>query len=113
MNDIQDDLTNASALVYSLLVTAVGVRRQAEQCHSTPHFLITSGLGGGTGSGVGSQLLCDLRDQHPSRYIVTLSTVPSFADSPCQSLNSVLAGSALQVRQPPHVLLPNQCILHS
>jgi hypothetical protein len=61
-------------------------------------FHTSFSLGGGTGAGVGSSIVTSLRDSYPKRYIVSLCVTGSgHGDVACQSINSVLAGSVLQV----------------
>ena len=59
-----------------LEVTEV-VRREAEQCDLLQGFQLSHALGGGSGSGLGSLLLEDMRDQYPARIVNTFSVLPS------------------------------------
>ena len=59
-----------------LEVTEV-IRREAEQCDLLQGFQLSHALGGGSGSGLGSLLLEDLRERYPSRIVNTFSVLPS------------------------------------
>ena len=53
------------------------VRQQLECCDCSQGFQIFHGLGGGTGSGLGSLLLTKLRDEYKDKILSTYSIVPS------------------------------------
>ena len=53
------------------------VRREAEQCDLLQGFQLSHALGGGSGSGLGSLLLQDMRDQYPGRIVNTTSLLPA------------------------------------
>ncbi|TRY70006.1 hypothetical protein TCAL_05284 [Tigriopus californicus] len=53
------------------------VRREAESCDSLQGFQVTQSLGGGTGSGLGTLLLCKIKEEYPDRIMSTYSIVPS------------------------------------
>jgi Tubulin/FtsZ family, GTPase domain len=81
-----------------MILHNTGTRRFVEAAHSTASFLATFGLGGGTGSGLGSCVLAALRDAYPNRYINAVCVAgESAGDVPCSAMNACLAGSVLQV----------------
>ncbi len=53
------------------------VRREAEKCDCLQGFQLTQSLGGGTGSGLGTLLICKIREEFPDRIMSTYSIVPS------------------------------------
>ena len=53
------------------------VRRQAERCDSLQAFLLSHSTGGGTGSGLGSFLLTQLKEDYPDCCIIDLCVLPS------------------------------------
>ena len=57
------------------------VRREAEQCDLLQGFQLSHALAGGSGSGLGSLLLEDLRDHFPARILNTFSVFPSSSAS--------------------------------
>jgi hypothetical protein len=60
--------------------------------------VLTYSLGGGTGSGVGSQLLQRLRDTYGKSFIIsTVVSASKAGDTPLQNFNSVFALQWLQV----------------
>ncbi|GFR99965.1 tubulin beta chain [Elysia marginata] len=52
-------------------------RRMAEGCDLVQGFQMTHALGGGTGAGLGSLLLQQLRDEFMDRMLCTFSVIPS------------------------------------
>ena len=70
------------------------VREEVEKCEKIEGFQISHSLGGGTGSGMGSLLISNLRQEYPSQIIQTFSVFPSpliYNYSVVQPYNSVLA----------------------
>ncbi|ETO33694.1 beta-tubulin [Reticulomyxa filosa] len=53
------------------------IRKEAELCDALQGFQITHSLGGGTGSGLGSLLLHQIRDKFSDNIIATYSVCPS------------------------------------
>merc|ERR1712151_284389 len=53
------------------------VRKEAESCDCLQGFQLCHSLGGGTGSGMGSLLLENLREEYSDRMISTYSVIPS------------------------------------
>jgi len=52
-------------------------RKEAESCDCLQGFQLTHSLGGGTGSGMGTLLVSNIREEYPDRIITTYSVVPS------------------------------------
>eukprot|EP00929_Paragymnodinium_shiwhaense_P057163 TRINITY_DN28610_c0_g1_i1.p1 TRINITY_DN28610_c0_g1~~TRINITY_DN28610_c0_g1_i1.p1 ORF type:complete len:482 (+),score=90.48 TRINITY_DN28610_c0_g1_i1:94-1446(+) len=89
------------------------MRRQVERCHGT-HMgtVVMHSLGGGTGSGMGTRLVEELRDAIPRAPLVTVSILPlSIGENPMQSLNSLLALSCLSELTDGVVLYENDRLL--
>lgn len=68
------------------------VRREAENCECLQGFQLTHSLGGGTGSGMGTLLLCRLMDEYPDRIMNSFSVVPSpkVSDTVVEPYNAML-----------------------
>jgi hypothetical protein len=78
--------------------TLEAIRRESERCDVLLNFNIMHSLSGGTGSGCGSRLIEQLRDNYgPKKYIFTQSVAP-FRDGelPLQHYNNLLCLSHLQ-----------------
>ena len=72
------------------------VRKTAEECSSLQSFFLMHSLGGGTGSGLGSYILCALEDAFPEVFRFTASVFPSEDDDVITSpYNSLLASTKL------------------
>eukprot|EP01062_Namystynia_karyoxenos_P051506 TRINITY_DN40506_c0_g1_i1.p2 TRINITY_DN40506_c0_g1~~TRINITY_DN40506_c0_g1_i1.p2 ORF type:complete len:521 (+),score=210.52 TRINITY_DN40506_c0_g1_i1:71-1564(+) len=72
------------------------VRFNAEACDSLQTFLMLHSLGGGTGSGLGTRILQELRDEYPTIYRFCSVVFPQRDDDVVTSpYNSVLALSQL------------------
>ncbi|GMM51827.1 hypothetical protein DASB73_027900 [Starmerella bacillaris] len=72
------------------------VRREVELTDSLQGFQMTHSLGGGTGSGLGTLLMTNLRDEYADRMIASYSVFPSIdSDTVVEPYNSVLALSQL------------------
>lgn len=72
------------------------VRREAEACESLQGFQMTHSLGGGTGSGLGTLLVSNLRDEFNDRMLATYSVAPSSdSDTVVEPYNSILAMNQL------------------
>lgn len=74
------------------------VRRQVEGCHGThTGTVLTHSLGGGTGSGLGSRLAEEVRDEMPKVPLLSVSILPlSMGENPAQCFNALLALATLQ-----------------
>ncbi|KAL3671490.1 hypothetical protein V7S43_003412 [Phytophthora oleae] len=74
------------------------VRREIEDVDCYQGSVVMHSLGGGTGSGLGCQVLENMRDTYPKAYIVTASVAPSYTrgDTPLQNYNAVLTLRCLQ-----------------
>lgn len=53
------------------------VRREAESCDVLQGFQVTHSLGGGTGSGLGTLVLSEIREEFPDRIMCAYSVLPS------------------------------------
>ncbi|XP_048005851.1 tubulin beta chain-like [Leguminivora glycinivorella] len=69
------------------------VRKEAEGCDCLQGFQIVHSIGGGTGSGLGTLLLSNLREEYPDRIIVPFTVVPSpkVSDTVVEPYNATLS----------------------
>ena len=69
------------------------VRREVEACESLQGFQLTHSLGGGTGSGFGSLILENLKEEYYDRLVVVNPIIPSPLVSDCvvEPYNAVLS----------------------
>ncbi|KAK9504299.1 hypothetical protein O3M35_010664 [Rhynocoris fuscipes] len=68
------------------------IRKASESCDLLQGFQVIHGLGGGTGSGLGSVLIEKLREEYPDRILSTCSVLPSpkVSEAVVEPYNSVL-----------------------
>ena len=71
------------------------IRKELEICESFQGFHIYHGIGGGTGSGLGTLIIDQLHDQYLNKIISTFSIFPTQEDSPFLLYNSILAAHHL------------------
>lgn len=93
-----------------VLLTALdAVSKEAEACDSLQALMITASAGGGTGSGLGSELVERLSFEFPKATLVTAHVMPSsrLARSPTEIYNAVLAMPALLRQADLSLLLDN------
>lgn len=77
--------------------TLEALRWQWERCDWCNGLVLCHALGGGTGSGLGSRLLQELRDEHPRHYITSLAVGPfAGGELPLSSYNATLSLAHLQ-----------------
>ncbi|XP_068629210.1 tubulin beta chain-like [Battus philenor] len=69
------------------------VRKEAEGCDCLQGFQLVHSIGGGTGSGLGTLLLTNLREEYPDRVVTTFSVVPSpkVSDTVVEPYNATLS----------------------
>ena len=69
------------------------IRKETEACDCLQGFQFNHSLGGGTGSGLGSLLINQLRDEYPDRIIASYPIIPSVKVSDCivEPYNAVLS----------------------
>lgn len=69
------------------------VRREAEICDNLQGFQMVHSLGGGTGAGLGTLLLKNMRDEYPDRIICTFSILPrpKASDSVVEPYNAIMS----------------------
>ncbi|KAI5106096.1 tubulin delta chain [Silurus meridionalis] len=76
--------------------TMEAVRREAERQDYYGGTVLLHSLSGGTGSGFGSRLCEDIREEFPVGHILTMSVVPhQSGESPLQHYNTLLSLAAL------------------
>jgi tubulin beta len=82
--------TEGAELIDSVLEVA---RKEAEKAEMLQGFSLTHSLGGGTGSGLGTNLLSKLREEFPDRMLTTWSVLPSpkVSDTVVEPYNATLA----------------------
>ncbi|CAD5123915.1 DgyrCDS12223 [Dimorphilus gyrociliatus] len=87
-------------------------RRESERCDIFNGFLIHHSLCGGTGSGLTSRLLDELREIYDKEYIISCCVAPDIrGESPMQYLNSLLCLNTLQKTTNCCVLFRNDKLL--
>jgi len=88
------------------------VRKEAEQSDCLQGFQVSHALGGGTGSGMGSQMLIKLHDDFTDRVISTFSVVPSakISDTVVEPYNAVLSFHQLVENADECFLLDNEAL---
>ncbi len=81
--------TEGSELMESVLEL---VRKEAEACDCLQGFQLSHSIGGGTGAGLGTLLLSNIRDDYPDRVISTFSVVrsPKVSDAILAPYNTTL-----------------------
>ncbi|PNF43367.1 Tubulin beta-2 chain [Cryptotermes secundus] len=69
------------------------VRGEAESCDILQGFQLTHSLGGGPGSGMGTLLLSNIREEYPDRIMCTYSIIPSpkVSDTVVEHYNTTLS----------------------
>jgi hypothetical protein len=90
------------------------IRRQVEKMDSFGGTVLMHSLSGGTGAGLGSRLVQELRCQYPSPYIATVS-VGAFecGDTPLQNYNSILSLQTLNEFADAIIYKGNDALLQS
>lgn len=88
------------------------LRREAERCDAFEGCFLWSSLSGGTGSGLGSRLVAEVRDAYPRRCLLTAALAPfSRGELPLQHYNSILASACHQRHADGVVLFRNDQIV--
>lgn len=69
------------------------MRREAESCDCLQGFQISHSVGGGTGAGLGTLLLSQLKDEFPDQIVSTFSVLPSpkIAETVVETYSAVLS----------------------
>lgn len=82
--------TEGAELLDSVLEVA---RKEAERAEMLQGFQLVHSLGGGTGSGLGTNLLAKLREEYPDRMLTTWSVLPSpkVSDTVVEPYNATLS----------------------
>ena len=88
------------------------LRWQWERCDWCTGLVLTHSIGGGTGSGLGSLLLQELRDENPRHYLTAVAVCPFAAgELPLGQYNATLALSYLQEYADATILFDNTQLL--
>ncbi|CAN9509987.1 unnamed protein product [Ophioblennius macclurei] len=82
--------TEGAKLVDSVLDV---LRREVENCDCPQGFQLMHSLGGGTGSGMGTQLITKIREEFPKGIVNTFSVVssPTVSDTVVEPYNAILS----------------------
>ncbi|XP_022099004.1 tubulin delta chain-like isoform X2 [Acanthaster planci] len=89
------------------------LRREVERCDSYCGTVMIHSLGGGTGSGQGSRLCENIKDEYPMAYILSAVVAPHISgESPLQNYNTILSLGWLQRFSDAVDLFKNDEILH-
>ena len=88
------------------------LRWQWERCDWCTGLVLCHSVGGGTGSGLGSLLLEELRDEHPRHYLMAAAMCPfAMGELPLGHYNATLALSYLQEHADATILFDNTQLL--
>lgn len=88
------------------------LRWQWERCDWCGGLVMTASVGGGTGSGLGSLLLEEVRDAYPTHYLTAAALCPFAAgELPLGHYNATLALSYMQEHADATVLFDNTALL--
>ncbi|KAK3270375.1 hypothetical protein CYMTET_21226 [Cymbomonas tetramitiformis] len=91
-----------------------GVRRAMERTTQTADLLLLYSLAGGSGSGLGSRILENLRKNYPRAFIMNVAVAPRpDGDTPLQNYNSVMAAQWMQAYSDGILLFQNADLLQS
>lgn len=72
-------------------------RKEVESCDYFSGCVVSHSIGGGTGSGLGSHIIEEIRTNYPLNHILSISIVPfATGESPLQNYNSLLTLTWLQ-----------------
>ncbi|KAL0488132.1 tubulin delta [Acrasis kona] len=73
------------------------LERELESCDYAKACVVIHSLSGGTGSGLGSRLIEEIRNKHPTMYIISICVAPfAHGDTPMQHYNCLLSLSHIQ-----------------
>nr|WAQ15577.1 tubulin zeta [Halisarca dujardinii] len=87
-------------------------RRELERSEHFTGTVVFHSLAGGTGSGLGSRLVEELRSEHPKSFLLSVAVAPhSLGESPLQHYNALLTLSHLQQFADGVVLFQNDSVL--
>lgn len=90
------------------------LRRQVEHCDSLQGFQVTHSIGGGSGSGMGSLLLRNLKDEFPSQIINTFTVIPStkVSETVVEPYNAVLSLNEMIFNTDEAICFDNEALLN-
>jgi tubulin beta len=88
------------------------IRQAAEKCETLEGFTLTHSLGGGTGSGLGSRILKEVRSEFSDKIISSYSVVssPKVSDVVVEPYNNVLAWHYLIEDCDLNIILDNEAL---
>ena len=88
------------------------VRKQAENCDCLQGFQMLHSVGGGTGSGMGSLLLNNLRNEYCDRIINTFTIIPSekVSETVVESYNAILGLSEQIIYTDETIVFDNEAL---
>lgn len=89
-----------------------GVRKQAEKCDVMEAFQVTHSIGGGTGSGLGSLIMNELKSEFPDKMLNCYTVVPSksVSDVVLEPYNSILALNYLIDECDSNIIIDNEAL---
>ncbi|PRP84582.1 hypothetical protein PROFUN_09255 [Planoprotostelium fungivorum] len=98
-----------------LSTTMDAIRREAEAADFFSGVVMTHSIAGGTGSGLGSHLVEDIKDQYPHHPLLSVSIAPfqGGGETPLQSYNSLLTLTWLQQYTDGIILFQNGQLMKS
>jgi len=101
--------TEGANLIHSAMDV---IRKEVENCDCPQGFQICQSLGGGTGSGMGTLILLQLKDIYPDRILSTFSVYPSpkVSDTVVEPYNATLASHQLLEHSDETFIIDNEAL---
>jgi hypothetical protein len=89
-------------------------RNEVESTDYVKACVVFHSLSGGTGSGLGSRIIEEVRSQYPSMYIISVCVAPfRHGDTPMQHYNCLLSLNVLQKNCDSIIMFQNDDVLRS
>lgn len=89
-------------------------RKEVESCDYVKACFVIHSLSGGTGSGLGSRMIEEIRNQYPSIYLISVCIAPfRHGDTPMQHYNCLLSLSFIQNNCDAVLMFQNDDIIRS
>eukprot|EP00040_Diaphanoeca_grandis_P023992 m.131251 g.131251 ORF g.131251 m.131251 type:complete len:440 (-) comp29532_c0_seq1:61-1380(-) len=100
--------TNDDNKEKSILSRALETIRKLAEMATIQSFIIVHSLAGGSGSGLGTRIICELRQIYRTHFIASVAITPfRSGENPLQNYNMVLSGAKLQENADMVILFQN------
>lgn len=101
--------STGSEIIYNVME---GIRKEVEKCDAMEAFQMTHSIGGGTGSGLGSLIMQQLKQEFPDKMLSCYSVFPSktVSDVVLEPYNSILAMNHLIEECDSNVVIDNEAL---